>query len=295
MKMASYLIYTIICLLTGCTLNEAQTPTGNDQITISEKTPISTPIKITYGEGPNQFGELRLPEGDTLFPVIVILHGGCWLSIYDKSLMDGMAEDLTSRGYATWNLEYRRIGNGGGWPNTFLDVTAGFKKLTDLAKTYPIDLQNILITGHSAGGHLALWLGAQSQLPDSSEIKTQDLPKIKGIVSLAGITDLETYLAPSGCGSSVDALIGGSPTQFPERYYAGSPISFVPLCLPQVLVNGEEDQIVPISHISPYYDLSLAEKDKIQLVTIPNAGHFEVITPGSIAWEAIIRAFADLL
>jgi len=293
--MASYLIYTIICLLAGCTLNEAQPPLANNQLTIAEKAPISKLIKITYGEDPNQFGELRIPEGDSLFPVIVILHGGCWQSIYDKSLMDAMAEDLTNRGYATWNLEYRRIGNGGGWPNTFLDVATGFKKLTDLAKTYPIDLQKILITGHSAGGHLALWLGAQNQLADSSEIKTQDLPKITGIVSLAGITDLETYLAPSGCGSSVDDLIGGGPTQFPERYFAGSPISFVPLCIPQVLINGEEDQIVPISHISPYYEMSVAAKDKIQLVSIPNAGHFEIITPGSNAWEAIIQAFADLL
>ena len=293
--MPFYLIYTIIFLLSGCTLNEAQTPIANNQLAITEKTTNSTPIKITYGEDPNQFGELRIPEGDSLYPVIVILHGGCWQSIYDKSLMDAMAEDLTNRGYATWNLEYRRIGNGGGWPNTFLDVATGFKKLTDLANTYPIDLQKILITGHSAGGHLALWLGAQNQLPDSSEIKTIDLPKIKGIVSLAGITDLETYLAPSGCGSSVDDLIGGSPNQFPERYFAGSPISFVPLCLPQVLINGEEDQIVPISHISPYYEMSVAAKDKIKLVTIPNAGHFEVITPGSNAWEAIIQAFADLL
>ena len=282
-----------ICMA-GCSEEVVTTTPPDTEPPVS--IPRNEPIKISYGADPNQFGELRIPEGDSLFPVIMIIHGGCWQSAYNETLMDDMADDLTARGYATWNLEYRRVGNeGGGWPGTFLDIAAGLGTLREIAREYPLNLTKILVTGHSAGGHLALWLGTQQQLPESSEIKREGLPQIKGIVSLAGITDLESYLAPGGCGASVRGLIGGDPEEYPLRYAQGSPSTYVPLGIPQILVNGENDGIVPVSHILPYYEASVSANEHIDLVTIPGAGHFEVITPGSIAWEPIVAAFNGLL
>ena len=254
------------------------------------------PQRLHYGSDSLQFGELRIPYGDGPFPVIMIIHGGCWLSYYDYTLMDSMAQDLTARGYATWNIEYRRTEDvGGGWPGTLLDVAYAFKHLNELAQQYPIELGKVLVTGHSAGGHLALMLGAQYSLQDDSPLKIDGLPKITGIVSLAGIVDLGTYLSNKGCGSNTINLVGGEPDEFPGRYTEGSPITHLPLGLRQVLITGVQDNIVPLEHIRPYIDRANTADDPIELVTIEEAGHFEVITPGSIAWPEVIEAFSDLL
>ena len=294
MRLLSILLFSIA--LIACSADDASSESGADDPIITPS-PEETdyPVRIAYGTEPSQFGDLRVPEGSGRFPVIVIIHGGCWLSSYDLTLMDAMAEDLTARGYATWNLEYRRTSDpGGGWPGTFRDVANGLNYLRTLSNDYPVDLDKILVTGHSAGGHLTLWLGAQAQLSDQSQIAVANTPAIKGIVSLAGITDLKTYYAPSGCGGNLKNLIGGSPEEYENRYRDGSPISFVPLDIRQVLVNGESDNIVSISHITPYFEAASAAGDSIQLITIPSAGHFEVITPGSIAWPEIVKAFEEL-
>lgn len=253
-------------------------------------------LRIQYGLDSLQFGDLRLPDGEGPFPVIVIIHGGCWLNQYDYTLMNAMAEDLTQRGYVTWNLEYRRIGDpGGGWPGTFLDIADGFRFIDQLSKDYPLDLNRVLVTGHSAGGHLALWLGAYNSLPESSELAGERIPGIQGIVSLAGITDLEAYRSPSGCGASVDQLMGGLPASFNERYREASPIHLLPNYVPTFLINGEEDSIVPVSHVKPYFDEAVVKEGAVELVLVPEAGHFEVIRPGSIAWTSIINAFEALI
>ena len=252
-------------------------------------------IKIQYGEDPLQFGNLMLPFASSSSPVIMIIHGGCWRTSYDYTLMDEMALDLAQRGYTTWNIEYRRTEDeGGGWPGTFTDVANAFKHLTKIAEDYPFDLNNIIVTGHSAGGHLALMLGAQSKLKSYSKIKVDDLPKIKGIVSLAGITDLSTYLTPDGCGSNVLKLVGGTPDQYHDRYKEGSPITYLPLGIPQRLITGINDDIVSVEHITPYFGRAVEVGDPLELLTVPDAGHFEVIKPGSVAWKTIVGAFEEL-
>src|SRR5947209_5684909 len=126
----------------------------------------TTPVRLPYGPEYLQFGELYLPAGDGPFPVIPLIHGGYWRARYDLTLMDGLAEDLARRGYAAWNIEYRRVGDeGGGWPGTFLDVALATDYLRELAITYPLNLQKVVTMGHSAGGHLALWLVARSRIP----------------------------------------------------------------------------------------------------------------------------------
>ena len=253
------------------------------------------PIRLSYGTDSLQFGDLRLPESEDLSPVIMIIHGGCWRSSYNLSLMDSMSHELANVGYATWNIEYRRTEDlGGGWPGTFTDISAALAYINVIAEKYPIDLENIIVTGHSAGGHLALFQGAQSKLSNESELKVEGLPSIKGIVSLAGITDLSSYYSPSGCGSNVKNLMGGLPNEETEKYQEGAPISHLPLGIPQILINGASDNIVPLSHIMPYFEKAIDLGDPIQLVTIQGAGHFEVITPGSIAWSEIINAYLEI-
>lgn len=258
-----------------------------------------TDAVISYGPDSLQFGELRLPEAkNTPYPVVVIIHGGCWLAAYDLHLMDAMATSLTTKGYATWNLEYRRVGDPeGAWPNTFLDVARGVNHLRTMASEYNLDLDHVVVTGHSAGGHLALWLAAQDQLPADSELMLADPLPLSGIVSLAGIVDPANYLVREGqsCGSSVDELIGGLPEELPERYRQASPLQMAPLGVRQVLINGVEDPIVPLTHVQLYFAAARSKGERVKLSPIKNAGHFEVIAPGSVAWPKIERAIRRLI
>lgn len=254
---------------------------------------------LSYGPDSLQFGELRLPSAQNgPYPIVVIIHGGCWLAAYDLHLMDAMATNLTAQGYATWNLEYRRVGDpGGAWPNTFLDVAKGVNYLRDIAEEYDLDLNHIVVTGHSAGGHLALWLGVQDELPADSELKLGDPLPISGVVSLAGIVDPASYLVREGqsCGTSVDELIGGLPETMPERYRQASPLQMAPSGVRQILINGVEDPIVPLTHVRPFYDAARNKGDKVKLKKVKNAGHFEMIAPGSVAWPAIERSIRRLI
>lgn len=291
MKIHSLCFLTALLIILSCSKNlQLDTPENVNTIKVLE------PIRHFYGEDKNQFGELWLPDQEGPSPVVLVIHGGCWRSQYDYTLMDSMAYDLSMRGYAVWNIEYRRTeDNGGGWPGTFLDVGAALNHLKQLKSDYPIDLDNLLITGHSAGGHLALWLATAESLASTSDIYISDLLKIKGVVSLAGITDLNTYYSPSGCGSNTENLVGGKPGEFPMRYRQGSPISHVPIGVPVRLINGEEDNIVSIAHITPFYEKALNAGDDIKLITIPEAAHFEVITPGSNVWQEIVQSFEELI
>ncbi len=252
---------------------------------------------ISYGENEYQYGDLRIPDTKGPHPVIVIIHGGCWLSQFDLHLMDAMATELTAKGFATWNLEYRRVGNeGGAWPNTFLDVAKGLNHLKLIAKDYNLDLRRLVVTGHSAGGHLALWLAHRNRVPKHSDIYDPDPLPISGVVSLAGIVDLRTYLDRTGrsCGSSVDDLMGGLPEEVPQRYDHGSPINLIPSEIPQILVTGKRDNIVPLLHVNPYFEKATQLDLKIESIEVDNAGHFEVIAPGSVAWPFVESALMKL-
>ncbi|MCB0630018.1 MAG: alpha/beta hydrolase [Saprospiraceae bacterium] len=262
--------------------------------------PVSPPDAVlSYGPDSLQFGALRVPHtGNIPYPVVVIIHGGCWLSAYDLHLMDAIATSLSEAGYATWNLEYRRVGDqAGGWPNTFLDVAKGINHLRLIAGKYKLDLDRVVVIGHSAGGHLALWSAMQDQLPAGSEIKLDDPLPLAGVVSLAGIVDPESYLVREGqsCGTSVDELLGGLPEDLPDRYREASPLKMAPLGTPQILISGTEDTIVPLTHVEPYYKNARQRGDRIRLKKIKQAGHFEVIAPGSVAWPSVMKAIRKLI
>ena len=245
--------------------------------------------RLAYGDHPVCFGDLRLPPGDGPFPVVVLIHGGCWLAEYDLGYMAGLAAAITAEGYATWTIEYRRVGEeGGGWPGTFADVAAAADHVRVLARSYPLDTGRVVAVGHSAGGHLALWLGARRVLAADDPLRGDDPLALAGVVSLAGIPDLAAYNAPEGCGSAVPGLLGGDPTAHPERLRRASPIELLPLGVPQVLIAGGRDTIVPAEHARAYAVAGAA--DSISVVVVDAAGHFELVTPKGRAWRELRQA-----
>lgn len=252
--------------------------------------------RIAYGTHPLAFGELRLPKGPGPHPVALIVHGGCWQSEYDLRHLAPMSAALAEAGLATWTLEFRRIGDvGGGWPGTFEDVARGADHLRTLAREFPLDLRRVVAVGHSAGGHLALWLAARRNLPERSALRWGEPLPLKGVVSLAGICDLRSYGAsPGSCNDSVERLLEGAPAKVPERYAQANPSELLPLRVPVRLVQGALDTIVRPEQSQRFAAKARAHGDDARVVMIDAAGHFDVIAPFAPAFEKVRRAVVEL-
>ncbi|MBA2431210.1 MAG: alpha/beta hydrolase [Chthoniobacterales bacterium] len=249
--------------------------------------------RISYGEGPQQFGELRLPEGAGPFPVFVVIHGGCWLAEYDLTYITHLAAWLTERGFATWTIEYRRLGDeGGGWPGTFRDVAAATDALRKIAATHRLDLERVSSTGHSAGGQLALWLASRSRLAEDSELFVKDPVRIRAVLGLAAITDLRQYRMgpPKSCHASVEPLLGGTPEEVPERYAQTSPLERLPLGVPQVFIQGERDPTVSAESVRAYATAAEKAGDRAVVLTLEKAGHFETALPAGEMLQLLEQA-----
>lgn len=262
----------------------------------------STPAdkRISYGTDPQQFGDLRLPTGGGRHPVAVVVHGGCWLSPFaNVQNTAALASALTAAGVATWNIEYRRVDNpGGGWPGTFQDVSSAVDYLRTLAKTHPLDLKRVVIVGHSAGGHLALWAAGRARLPKGSPLSTPDPLKVRGALNLAGPGNLRSIFPfqKEVCGGTpITRLFGGTPEEVPDRYRIGSPAEMLPLKVEQVLITGAQDHAVPPKYGREYEKEARQRGDKVKMLVVENAGHFEVIAPGTAAWSTVEDAIKSLL
>lgn len=253
--------------------------------------------RIAYGSDPHQFGELRLPSGPGPHPVAVVIHGGCWRSQFDLGYISHLAAALAKAGVATWSLEFRRIGNpGGGWPGTFQDVARGADHLRELARRFPLDTARVVVTGHSAGGHLALWLAARPNLPPGSVLFSPDPLRVRGVVPLAAITDLRTYGVGAGsCNAAVPLLMGGTPAEVPGRYAEGNPVELLPLRVPVRLVQGTLDPIVPVEQARSFEAAARERGDDARVLLVEGAGHFDVVAPFAAAWRTVERAVLSLL
>jgi acetyl esterase/lipase len=256
--------------------------------------------RIAYGPGPQHFAELRLPEAATApLPVVVILHGGCWGEYADAGYMGSLASSLTSReGWATWNLEYRGVHQaGGGWPGTFLDVGLGIDALRGAAAEHPLDLTRVVAIGHSAGGHLALWAAARSGLPAGNPLFVEQPLPLRGIVSLAGIADLRAFYeyGQGPCGNRQERLMGGPPEAHPERYAVASPSERLPLGVPQVLLWGALDRVVPQELFEAYESAAREAGDRVESITVEGAAHHEFGAPRGRAYQAIVSGIRRLL
>jgi acetyl esterase/lipase len=235
---------------------------------------------VRYGGHPDQLAILHLPAADPPFAAVALLHGGFWRDRWDRTLMTPLAHDLVSRGLAAWNVEYRRAGQeGGGWPGTLADVGAALERL---AAAPEVDPSRIVAVGHSAGGQLALWAAAQ---------RTQ--LRLAGVVALAALCDLER--ARELDAAAVEAFLGGPPETVPERYAEASPRSLLPLGVPQVLVHGALDEIVPARLSEEYAEAARAAGDEVELVVVAGADHFDVIDPGHEAWRVAVERIERLL
>lgn len=251
---------------------------------ILDLTPPPADARIAYGEAPQQFGDLRLPRGAGLHPVAIVIHGGYWRSAYGLEHIGHLCAALTRAGVATWSLEYRRIGDpGGGWPATGGDVARGADYLRTLAQRYPLDLTHVVAVGHSAGGQLALWLAAQHKTP------------LRGVVSLAGVCDLRRAWELGLSRGAAAELLDGTPQQQPARYRQASPIELVPLGVPERLLHGVKDDVVPIEMSRRFQAAASAAGDDARLIEIPNAGHFDLIDPRAPAWPRVDDAIRQLL
>ncbi|QST00425.1 alpha/beta hydrolase [Pontibacillus sp. ALD_SL1] len=260
--------------------------------------------KIFYGDHTDQFGELRLPEGDGPHPVAVVIHGGFWREPFNLNLMDKVAEDLTTQGFATWNIEYRRVGqDDGAWPNTLLDAGQAFDYVLKLAHEYNLDTSKTITIGHSAGGHLAMWLAGRHKISPISDLYVENPHSVAGVVSLAGVVDLETmynvhHFRDTSMGAEpnnpVADLLKGSPKEVSERLKAASPLELLPFNVPHVLIHGALDIHVPIGISSRYQRIAEELAEFVKFVELTEAEHFMLIDTKTEAWAAV-REEVDLL
>ena len=248
---------------------------------------------IPYGYDPLQVVDLWRPEGEGLHPVVLMIHGGCWQTgIADRTIMNWIADDLRRRGIAVWNIDYRGVDRpGGGYPGTFLDVAAAADALREHAPRYRLDLTRLVAIGHSAGGHLALWLAGRQRLPQGSPLRTGRPIHLSRVISLGGLPDLEQAARPpgSGCGTEVIARIAGAPSPTrPDPYADTSVPRLAPLGVEQVLINGDRDRIIPTAYAEGYARPMRAAGDEVGVRMIERTGHVELIAPETAAWAAAV-------
>jgi acetyl esterase/lipase len=255
--------------------------------------------RVTYGADANQFAELRLPSGAGPHPVVVLVHGGCFKTYGSFADLAAMGDALKGRGIATLNVEYRRVDQaGGGWPNTYLDVGHAVDHVRSLAKAHRLDLSRVVIVGHSAGGHLAMWAAARSRVPRGSALYMVNPLAVRGVVDLAGPLDLTTNVEgyEGLCRDRVITnLMGGTPASVPERYAQASPMKLVPLGVPQVVVLGEHEEYVPLPLARSYVQAAERTGDRVRLIVIPGVGHFEIASPRAAIWPKVESAIRSLI
>ncbi|HZC69910.1 MAG TPA: alpha/beta fold hydrolase [Jatrophihabitans sp.] len=235
--------------------------------------------RIAYGPDPSQFGELSLPARAAHAGTIVIIHGGFWRARYTLDLARALAADLVAHGFACWNVEYRRVGNGGGWPATFDDIAAAIDHLAEL----DVDASRTVTVGHSAGGHLAVLAAARrGRIP------------VVGAVAQAGVLDLDGAVRDRlGDGATIDFL-DGSPDEKPDRYAAADPIRAAPLPVPVLCVHAAADDTVPINQSERYVAAATHAGGRAVLREVPG-DHYTLIEPTHESWAVVRAALPDLL
>ena len=256
--------------------------------------------RILYGTEASHYGELRLPAGAGPHPLVILVHGGCFKAEYATAQYFGaMADALKADGIATWNIEYRRLGEpGSGWPGTYLDVGRAVDHVRTIASEYRLDLNRVAVVGHSAGGHLAMWAASRHRLPATSELYAANPLPIRGAMDLAGPVGMTANIAgyEAICdGPVITSMVGGTPDSVPDHYRHASPITRLPLGISQVLVAGSYEDNVPIPFLEAYVKAATDAGDPVRLLLIPGAGHFEIASPLAFTWPPIRSAIRLLV
>ena len=258
--------------------------------------PVAEPnATFQYGEHAEQFGHLFLPEKAKNAPALLLLHGGCWQHAFGLRPIGQLARRLSQLGFAVCNLEYRRIGGDGGWPATFEDVAVGVRAFLGQANTYGFNADTLSVSGHSAGGHLALWLAGRWRLPTDSALRHHDDIDPMAVVSLAGIGDLRAALDGGICRGAPEQLMGGSPDVVPERYELASPSALLPLTVPHWHISGSDDVLVPLSNVQAFVSAAREAGDQAELVEVANSGHFEIVTAANAVFTQVGAVYSKLM
>ncbi len=248
--------------------------------------------QVTYGRHHAQTAEVWRPAGNHANrPVVALIHGGFWRQLYTKRLMHRMAAAIAAHGWVAYNIEYRRVGRlgGGGWPETFEDVSDAFGALTAVEG---IDLERIVACGHSAGGHLALWAGSSWSVRRADRLA--GLLRVHTAISLAGVVDLAAAAQRRVGGDAVADLMGGRPEEVPDRYALGSPAELAPSATRQLLLHGLQDTTVPPTLSSDYVELVRARGGDARYVPLPGVGHLEMIDPGGAAFQEVLSCLDQI-
>ena len=247
-----------------------------------EPPPPAAEARVAYGGEPLQFGDLRLPRGEGTFPVVVTIHGGYWQAIYNLTHAGHLCADLAAHGIASWNVEYRRLGDPGGeWPGPLDDVVEALDRVRALAMEYPLDLDRVVLMGHSAGGHLALLAARQTTVA------------LRGVVSLAGVVDPVEIDRIGDDNGLLRRLLGGGPDEVPDRWREASPRALLPLGFRYVLGCGTEDV-----HWEPNRVMAadaVAAGEDVELLALEGAGHFEPVDPLAPEWAVVRSKLVELI
>jgi acetyl esterase/lipase len=255
---------------------------------------------IEYGPDQMQKVDVWLPAGPGPHPTVLMVHGGCWQTqIADRRIMNWIADDLRKRGIAVWNIDYRGVDReGGGYPGTFHDVASAADALQSHAPRLKLDIEPLVAVGHSAGGHLALWLAARRSpaaspanplIPRGSPLLAAAPLRVHTAISLGGLQDLELAAVPpgSGCGTEVIEKLVGPPSLSSRNVYADTSVSrLLPLKARQVLINGVQDRIIPTHFAADYAAKAKASGETVKVRMIDRTGHVELIAPETEAWKA---------
>lgn len=246
---------------------------------------------VVYGDHADAFADLWVPaNADGPVPVVVLVHGGFWQQQFRLDLMDPLAAAVAGLGFAAWNIEYRRLGGGGGYPETFDDVAAAFDHLAGLDDDR-LDVSRVAAVGHSAGGHLAVWAASRSALDGGPWSSPAIVPEVT--VSLAGVLDLAGCVEQGLGGGSCAELVGGSRSEVPDRVARTSPVELVPSGSRVVAVHGSRDTIVPLEQSRTYVDAAVAAGGDAELVVV-DGDHFDVIDPAHASWDEVAPALRRL-
>lgn len=287
-------LFGILMVLSGCDQASSQLISWNELVQGELPQPAE---QIQIGDNEYQYAEIWIPDSPGPHPVILLIHGGCWLSMYPGvEIMNHMAEDLRKHGFAVWNIEYRRLGHdGGGYPGTFMDAAQGADHLREVADTYNLDLSNLIASGHSAGGHLASWLAVRKNIPPESPLYSENPIKIHTVISLAGINDLQRYgnYGTSSCGQDTVSRLINLEERGDSGYADTSPVQLLPSGARHIEINAAFDAPVPPFMGYHYVQAAKQAGDDVTHVLLPEAGHFEMIAPWSDEWKQVLEIFKE--
>lgn len=259
-------------------------------------------LVLRYGEHADHVADVHLPRPTAAERMVtgaapvfaMFLHGGFWRAAYGRQHTAPLAEALAAAGFVVCAPEYRRTGQpGGGWPGTFDDVVAAVDLLPGLVAQAAgglADCNRMVLAGHSAGGHLAIWAASRHRLPVGSPWRTAG-PVVAGVVALAAVSDLAACFEQGLGRQAAGELIDGGPEQFPDRYAAADPTRLLPVGVPVRLVHGTDDDQVPCEMSLSYVRQALDAGDDTACTVLPGGSHFDVIDPASPAWPPVLSAF----